>query len=85
MLYPVLQAIRASVAMAFSKGPDKGYRLVADLSPINSHCELVPGPMRNPKIEGDNVLATWVFVRWTAFKITGSASWSGRRMNISRS
>ena len=59
MLYPDLQAICASVAMAFPKGPDKGYRLVADLSPINSHCELVPGPMRNPKIEGDNGLATW--------------------------
>ena len=53
MVYPNPHAICASVAMAFPKGPGKGYRWVADFSPINGQCELVPGPMRNPEIEGD--------------------------------
>ena len=33
MVYPNPQAICASVAMAFPKGPGKGYRLVADFPP----------------------------------------------------
>ena len=41
MVYPNPQAICASVAMAFPKGSIKGYRLVADFSPINGQCELV--------------------------------------------
>ena len=53
MAYPNPQAICASVAMAFPKGPGKAYHLVADFSPINGQCELVPGPMRNPEIEGE--------------------------------
>ena len=39
--------------MVFPKGPGKGYRLVADFSPINGRCELVPGPMWNLAIEGE--------------------------------
>ena len=85
MVYPNPQAICASVAMTFHKGPGKGYRLVTDFSPINGQCELVPGPMRNPEIEGENALAPWLFVLWTAFKVTGSARWRRRRVNISRS
>ena len=53
MVYPNPQAICASVAMAFFKGPGKGYFLVDDFSPINGQYELVPGPMRNPQIEGE--------------------------------
>ena len=53
MVYPNPQAICASVAMAFPKRPGKGYRLVADFSPINGQSVLVPGPMRNPEIEGE--------------------------------
>ena len=53
MVYPNPQAICASGAMAFSKGPGKGYRLVADFSLISGQYELVPGPMRNPEIEGE--------------------------------
>ena len=26
---------------------------MADFTPINGHCELVPGPMLNPEIEGE--------------------------------
>ena len=33
MVYPNPHAICASVAMAFSKGSGKGYRLVADFPP----------------------------------------------------
>ena len=40
MMYPNLQAVCASVAMAFPKGPGKGYRLVADFSLINTQSEL---------------------------------------------
>ena len=32
-----------------------------------------------------NVLALWRFVLWTGFKVTGSARWRRRRVNISRS
>ena len=53
VVYPNPQVICASVAMAFPKGPGKGYRLVADFSPINGQWELVPRPMRNPEIEGE--------------------------------
>ena len=52
MLYPNPQAICASVAMAFPKGPGKRYRWLAVFFTINDQCELVPGPMRNPEIEG---------------------------------
>ena len=52
MVYSNPQAICASVAMVFLRGPGKGYRLVAGFSPINGQCELVLGPMRNPEIEG---------------------------------
>ena len=45
MVYPNPQVVCASVTMAFSKGPGKGYRLVAGFSPINGQCELVPAPM----------------------------------------
>ena len=61
MVYPNPQAICASVAMAFPKGPGKGYRLVADFSPINGQCELVPGPMRNPEIEGEKCVGAVAF------------------------
>ena len=61
MVYPNLQAVCASVAMAFPKGPDKGYRLVADFSPINGQCELVPGPMKNPEIEGEKCAGSKAF------------------------
>ena len=52
MLCETGMAICASVAMAFLKGPGKGYRLVAVFFPINGQRKLVPGPMRNPEIEG---------------------------------
>ena len=61
MAYPNPQAICASVAMAFPEGSGKGYRLVADFSPINGQCELVPGPMRNPGIEGDECAGAVAF------------------------
>ena len=61
MVYPNPQAICASVAMAFPKGPGKGYRSVADFSPINGQCELVPGPMRNPEIEGEKCVGAVAF------------------------
>ena len=53
MVYPNPQAICVSAAMAFSEGPGKGYQLVAEFSPINGQCKLVPGPMRNLEIEGE--------------------------------
>ena len=53
MVYPNPQVICASVAMAFPKGSGKGYRLEVDFPPINGQCELVPGPMRNPEVEGE--------------------------------
>ena len=53
MVHPNPQVICASMAMAFPKGPSKGYHLVADFTPINGHCELVPGPMPNSEIEGE--------------------------------
>ena len=62
MVYPNPQAICTSVVIAFPMGPGNGYRLVADFLPINGQCELVPGPMRNPEIEVENVLAPWLFV-----------------------
>lgn len=40
MVYPNPQTVCASAAMAFPKGPGKGYRLVADFSLINTQCEL---------------------------------------------
>ena len=49
-VYPNPEAICASVAMAFPKEPGKQYRLVTNFYTINGLCELVPGPMRNPKI-----------------------------------
>ena len=55
LVHPNPQAICASVAMAFSKGPGKGYRLMTDFPPINGQSELVPGPMRNPEIEGEKM------------------------------
>ena len=61
MVYPNPQAICASVAMAFPKGPGKGYRFVADFPPINGQCELVPGPMRNPEIEGEKCVGAVAF------------------------
>ena len=61
MVYPNPQAICASVAMAFPTGPGKGYRLVADFSPLNGQFELVPGPMRNPEIEGEKCVGAVAF------------------------
>ena len=61
MGYPNPQAVCASVAMAFPKGPGKGCRLVADLSPINGQCELVPGPMKNPEIAGEKCTGSKAF------------------------
>ena len=62
MVYLDPQTICANVAMAFPKGPGKGYRLVADFSPINGQCELVPGPMRNLEIEGDKCVGAVAFL-----------------------
>ena len=61
MVYPNPQANCASVAMAFPKGPGKGYRLVADFSPIKGQCELVLGPMRNPETEGEKCVGAVAF------------------------
>ena len=61
MVYPNPQTICASVAMAFPKGSGKGYRLVADFPPINDQCELVPGAMRNPEIEGEKRVGAVAF------------------------
>ena len=47
--------------MAFPKGPGKEYRLVADYPPINGQCELVPGPMRHPEIEGEKGVGAVAF------------------------
>ena len=47
--------------MAFLQGPGNGYRLVADFPPINGQCELVPGPMRNPKIVGEKCAGAVAF------------------------
>ena len=47
--------------MAFPKGQDKGYRLVADFPPINDQCRLVPGPMRNFKIKGEKCAGAVAF------------------------
>ena len=47
--------------MVFPKGPGKGYHLVADFPPINGQCELVPGPMRNPEIEGEKCAGAVAF------------------------
>ena len=62
MVYPNPQAICASVAMAFPEGPGKGYRLVAKFSPINGQYKLVPGPMRNPGIEGKKCAGAVAFL-----------------------
>ena len=56
-----IRRICASVAMASPKGPGKGYRLVTDFSPINGQCELVPGPMQNPEIEGEKCVGAVAF------------------------
>ena len=61
MVYPNPQAVCASVAMAFPRGPGKRYRLVADFSPINGQCELVPGPMKNPEIEVEKCAGSKAF------------------------
>ena len=47
--------------MAFPNGPGKGYRLVANFSHINGQCELVPGLIRNPEIEGDKCAGAVAF------------------------
>ena len=61
MAYPNPQAICASVAMAFPKEPGRAYRLVAGVSPINGQYELVPGPIRNPEIEGEKCAGAVAF------------------------
>ena len=61
MVYPNPQAVCASVASVFPKGPCKEYRVVADFPPINDRCELVPGPMRNPEIEGEKCAGAVAF------------------------
>ena len=61
IVYPNPQAICASVAMAFPKGPGNEYRLVVYFSPINDQCELVPGSMQNPEIEGEKCVCTVAF------------------------
>ena len=61
MVYPNPQAICASVAMAFPKRSGKGYRLVAGFPPINGQCELVPGPMQNPEVEGEKCAVAVAF------------------------
>ena len=61
MMYPNPRAICASMAMAFPKRPGKRYPLVADFPPIKGQCELVPGLMRNPEIEGEKWACAVVF------------------------
>ena len=85
MVYPNPQAICASVAMAFPKRPGKGYRLVARFSPIHGQCELCRGRCGTLRLRVINVLPPWLFVQWTAFRVTGSARWRRRCVNISRS
>ena len=62
MVYPNPQAICASVAMAFPKGPGKGYRLVARFSPIHGQCELCRGRCGTLRLRVINVLPPWLFV-----------------------
>ena len=85
MVYPNPQAICASVPMAFSKGPNKGYRLVANFPPSTASASWCRGlcEILRPRVR--HVLALWRFVQWTAFKVTGRARWRRRRVNISRS
>ena len=85
MVYPNPQAICTSVAMAFIKGPGKGYRLVADFSPSTASASWCRGRCGTLRLRVINVLAPWLFVLWTAFKVTGSARWWRRRVNILRS
>ena len=85
MVYPNPQAICASVAMAFPKGPGKGYRLVAVFSPSTASASWCRGRCGTLRLRVRNVLAPWLFVLWTAFMVTGSARWRRRRVNISRS
>ena len=63
MVYPNPQAICASVAMAFPKESGKGCRLVVGFSSTNGQCELVPGPMRNPEIEGEKCAGAVAFFK----------------------
>ena len=43
------QAVGAIAAMVFSKGPDRGNRMVEDPRAINQLCEWVPAPMVSPE------------------------------------
>ena len=85
MVYPNSQAVCASVAMAFPKGPGKRYRLVAGFSPSTASASWCRGQCGTLRLRVKNLLAPWLFVLWTAFKVTGSARWRRRRVNISRS
>ena len=73
MMYPNPQAICASVVIAFPKGPGKGYCLVADFPPSMASASWCRGRCGTLRSRMRNVLAPWLFVRWTAFKVTGSA------------
>ena len=83
MVYPNPQAICASVAMAFPTGPGKGCHLVAIFSPSTASANWCWGQCGTLRLRARNVLAPWLFVLWTAFKVTGSARWRRRRVNIS--
>ena len=72
MVYPNPQAICASVAMAFPKGPGKGHRLVAEFSAINGQGEFVPGPIRKPEIEGEKCVGAVAFCTMDCLQVTGS-------------
>ena len=85
MVYPNPQAICASMAMAFPKGPGKGYRLVAEFSSSTASTSWYRGRCGTLRFRVINVLAPWLFVLWTAFKVTGSTRWWRRRVNILRS
>ena len=61
MVYSNPQAVCASVAMAFPKGPGKYYRLVVVFSPINYQCDLVPRRMKNLEFEGEKCAGSKAF------------------------
>ena len=85
MVYPNPQAICAVVAMTFLNGPGKGYRLVVDFFPLTGSASWCRGQCETLRSRVRNVPALWLFVRWTAFKVTGRARWRRRRVSISRS
>ena len=85
MAYPNPQAICASVAMAFSKDRARDTVMWLIFPPSTASASWCRGRCGTLKLRIRNVLAPWGFVRWTAFKVTGSARWRKRRVNFSRS